>query len=174
MGRFDFTPGPSRPECGTSSNVFEAIGEAAAGFEFLDDQVATSIAFLLRRGDIVGRIVTAELSFGAKVNLLTVLFATERPQSPHLEALRELAAGCFQVEARRNQIVHSRWLRDFAGGAKRVKHTARGKRGLQTTEEPIAPDQVDAVWQHCSLLDWHLDQLMMAEFGSEYESSYEG
>ena len=175
MGRFDFVIGPSQPECGTSATVAEAIGEAVIGFEFLDDQVATSIAFLLRRGDSLGRIVTAELSFRGKLDLLLSLFAHERPESVRLLDLRELVAGCFQVEARRNQIVHSRWLRGQADqGVKRVKHSARGKRGLQTTAEQIAPDQVDALWQHCSMLDWWLDQIMLEEFGPEYESSYVG
>ena len=50
----------------------------------------------------------------------------------------------------------------------RIKHTARGKHGLRTSAETLAPDQVDALWQHCAFLDWSLDQLMFAEFGSEY------
>ena len=169
MRRFDFKTGPSQPDMGTSQNVFEAIGEVVNGFEQLDDQMATAIAFLLRRGEYVGRIVTAELSFKAKVNLLAVLFAHERPQSEYVADLRELAAACLQVEGRRNQIVHSRWLPEGDGhSVKRIKHTARGKKGLRTDEEGLAPDQVDAVWQHCAYLDWSLDQMMYAEFGSEY------
>jgi hypothetical protein len=173
MGRYDFKTGPSYPEAGTSQNVFEAIGEVVNGFEQLDDQISNAIAFLLRRGEYVGRIVTAEISFRAKVNLLGVLFVHERPDSQELAEVRELTAACMQVEDRRNQIVHSRWMPDIKGmGVKRVKHTARGKRGLRTDEEALFPDQVDAVWQHCAYLDWSLDQLMYREFGEEYGSNY--
>ena len=99
MGRFEFQAGPSSPDCGTSESVFEAIGEVVNGFEQLDDQVSTAISFLLRRGEHLGRIVTAELSFRAKVNLLGVLFAHERPQSERLPELRELSAGFLQVRS---------------------------------------------------------------------------
>lgn len=169
MNGFRFTVGPSSPECGTSASVFEAIGEAVNGIEQLDDQIVNAISFLLRRGEQVGRIVTTELSFRAKVNLLAVLFAHDRPRSEYLSELRELTAAFLQVEERRNQIVHSMWRRGSDGlGMTRIKHTARGKQGLRMQCETLEPDQVDALWQHCAYLDWSLDQLMYAEFGSDY------
>jgi hypothetical protein len=169
MVQYGFTPGPSRPECGTSRSVTEALGEVVNGFEQLDDQVSTAIAFLLRRGEQVGRIVTAGLSFRVKVNLLRVLFAHERPDSQHLVELQDLTAACLQAEDRRNQFIHSTWHPAPDGlGMTRIKHTARGKHGLRTDAEALAPDQVDELWQHCSYLDWSLDQLMYAEFEQEY------
>jgi hypothetical protein len=169
MGRFELKTGPSSPDCGTSRSVFEAIGEVVNGFEQLDDQVSTAISFLLRRGEQVGRIVTAGLSFRTKVNLLSTLFVHERPQSTYILELQELTTAFLQVEQRRNQFIHSTWrptLEDT--GMTRTKHTARGKHGLRTDAEILAPDQVDALWQHCAYLDWSLDQLMFAEFASEY------
>lgn len=169
MGRFEWRPCGSQPECGTSRNVIEAIGEVVNGFEQLDDQVSTAVSFLLRRGETVGRIVTAGQSFRTKVNLLVALFANERPQSTRLDELRELSSALFQVEERRNQFVHSTWRPTADGVAMtRTKHTARGRHGLRTEAEALAPDQVDALWQHCSFLDWSLDQLMFQEFGAEY------
>lgn len=169
MGRFDFETGVSNPECGTSATVLEAIGEVVNCFEQLDDQISNAISFLLRRGDAIGRIVTAELSFRAKVNLLSVLFGNERPDSQSLRELRELCVAFLHVEERRNQFIHSTWQHDLEGPSMvRVKHTARGKHGLRTSTEALAPDQADGLWQHCAYLDWSLDDLMFSEFGSEY------
>jgi hypothetical protein len=169
MKRFEFVPGPPQPDCGTSKTVFGAIGEVVNSFEQLDDQISTAISFLLRRGEHIGRIVTAELAFRAKVKLLNVLFAHERPQSKSLPELRQLSAACLQAEERRNQFIHSTWCPVPEGaGMKRIKHTARGKQGLRTSAEVLAPDQVDALWQHCAYLDWSLDELMFGEFGSQY------
>jgi hypothetical protein len=169
MGRFEFRPGPSQPDCGSSKSVLEAIGEVVNSFEKLDDQVATAISFLLRRGEEVGRIVTAGMSFRSKVNLLVVLVAHERAQSTNLASLRELSAAFLQVEERRNQFIHSTWRCGLDGlEMTRLKHTARGRHGLRTDAETLAPDQVDALWQHCAYLDWALDDLMFIEFGRDY------
>ena len=63
MGRYDFRLDaylddrmPGDPE-----TIPASIGEVLVWFEELDEQLSTAIAFLLRRGDAVGRIVTARL-----------------------------------------------------------------------------------------------------------------
>ena len=146
MGRFSFEAGPSKPECGTSTNVFEALGEVVNCFEQLDDQVANAISFLIGRGEAVGRIVTAELSFRVKVNLLGVLFAHERPNSQELAELREWCVACLQVEDRRNQFVHSTWRRERMDQSMvRVKYTARGKRGIRSGKPPDEHTRINEV-----------------------------
>jgi hypothetical protein len=97
---------------GESASVPEALGEAVIWFEELNEQLSTAISFLLRRGEAIGQIVTAELSFKGKVNLFSALFKREVPQSKHFPQLEELAGACFQVEQKRNQVMHSRWRND--------------------------------------------------------------
>lgn len=151
------------------TTLAECLGETVRWFEELDDQISTAISFLLQRGDDVGRIVTCELSFKAKVNLLEVLFRHERPNSEHLDSLRQLSGACLQIEQRRNQVVHSRWGEVINGkGVSRHKYTARGKRGLHEQSENLALNQLVAIWCHCGFLAHCVDELMFWEFDIEY------
>jgi len=163
-------PNPSEPPFpGDSASVPEALGEAVIWFEELDEQFSTAISFLLRRGDTVGQIVTAELSFKGKVNLLTAMFRQEVPQSKHLLQLDELAGACIQIEQKRNQVVHSKWRNELDGpGMTRMKYTARGKAGLQHQSETLTSAQVQAIAHHCGYLAHSVDELMYWEFGREY------
>ncbi len=138
-------------------------------FEGLDAQLASAISFLLRRGDNVGQIVTAALSFKAKVDLLAALFRHERPASEHLDQLDELCGAWFQIEQKRNQVVHSKWGGVLEGmGMTRSKYTARHKHGLQHHWETLTPMQVEAIGMHCGYLAHEVDELMYLEFGRDY------
>jgi hypothetical protein len=163
-------PDPSEPPFPKeSANVPEALGEAVIWFEELDEQLSTAISFLLRRGETIGQIVTAELSFKGKVNLFSALFKREAPQSKHFAQLEELAGACFRVEQKRNQVMHSKWRNDLDGsGMKRIKYSARGKTGLQHQSETLTPAQVQAIAHHCGYLAHSVDELMYFEFGREY------
>ena len=146
-----------------------AIGEVIVSFESLDDQISTAIGFLLRRGDDVGRIVTAEVSFKAKVNLLGSLFRLERPKSSWMEQLNELCAACHQIEEHRNRVAHSKWSHAAEWPAMtRQKWTARAKQGLQHQTEEVQPSRVRAIGFHCGFLAHSVDELMFGEFGEEY------
>ncbi len=173
MGRFDFEY--PRPETQAPDLSFEdtslakALGETVVWFEELDEQLCTSISFLLHSGDDVGRIVTAELSFRAKVDLFSSLFRGLRPGSDNLSAVRDFCAACAQIEAKRNQVMHSKWRHQMDGsGVTRLKYTARAKHGLRKQEELLALNQVEAIWVHCGYLAHSLDELMFWEFGKEY------
>ena len=173
MGWYDFEYPPrdeSPPEFPHEETTLpKALGETVLWFEELDNQISTAISFLLRRGEDVGLIVTSELSFRAKVNLLLALFRNERPESENLDLLRELCSGCIQIEARRNQVMHSTWLPDLnRAGVTRHKYTARGKHGLREQVERLTLNQVDAISCHCGILAHGVDELMFMEFDAEY------
>lgn len=169
MGRYDL-PEIELPAVGDpfdSPTPPHAIGETVIYFQELDEQLCTAISFLLQRGDEVGRIVTAELSFKGKVNLIGSLFRQERPESANLGEMRELLAACFQIEERRNQIVHSLW-RTAEPGLTRSKYTARAKHGLRREESVISVAEIDAIWAHCGFLAHSVDELMFLEFDTDY------
>ena len=154
---------------GYSENVKQSIGEVVVWFEDLDTQLSSAISFLLKRDDTVGQIVTAELSFKSKVNLFGVLFRQERPSSEDLERLEELCGACFQIEALRNQVVHSKWLNVLEGtGMVRSKYTARHKKGLKHQTEVLTPNQVESIAMHCGYISHAVDELMFMEFGEDY------
>jgi hypothetical protein len=154
---------------GDPTTVAESLGEAVMAFEELDEQLSTSIAFLLRRGDTVGQIMTAEMSFKAKVNLFVVLFMHEAPKTESAERLRELAGVCGKAEEVRNQLIHSKWRRQLDSSAMaRGKFTARAKHGLRHQSQVLTPVQVQAITHHCFYLAHCVDDLMYLEFGREY------
>ena len=154
---------------GQVSNAREAIGDVTICFADLEDQLSTSISFVLQRGDEVGRIVTAELAFKNKTHLLASLFKATRSDSDNLGRLDELLGLCCDAEALRNQIVHSSWRTGLAGEpALRRKYTAKRDHGLKKNEETLTPVQIHEIALHCGYLIWGLDQLMYEEFGSEY------
>jgi hypothetical protein len=171
MGRYDYSydheQNPMEGDEGTS--IRDALGEVIISFEELDDMLATSVSFMLRRGDEVGRIVTAPLSFRAKVDMFGALFKADRPQSTILELINQLCAGCLQIEEERNKIVHSKWRNTFDNKAlSRSKFTARAKHGLKEAKETWQPGRFISVWVHCGYLTHEIDSWMFAEYGKEY------
>jgi hypothetical protein len=168
--KFEYPSRSEPPFSGDSASVPEALGEVVIWFEELDEQLSTAISFLLHRGDTVGQIVTAELSFKAKAALLNALFKQEAPQSTRFLQLDELVGACSQVEQKRNEVLHSKWGNELGGGPRmtRIKYTARGRTGLQHLSEALTPAQVQAIAHHCGYLAHCVDELMYLEFGQEY------
>lgn len=170
MSRYEFKL-PDRDEPafpGEAPSIAEALGHTVMAFEALDEQLSTAISFLLRRTEDVGRIVSADLSFRAKVNLFSVLFQQEAP-SGSIELLHDLVKACDLIAEIRNRVVHSKWMREIDGeGMTRYKWTARAKRGLWRESESLSPVQVQALAHHCHFLAHSVDELMFMDFGEHY------
>jgi len=111
---------------GETTSAIEAIGNVAVSFTDLEDQIALSISFMLKRGERIGRIVTAELSFKNKLQMFSSLFRVERPNSDRLPMLNDLIGVCKEAEQLRNQVVHSSWALQVEDDSwKRRKYTAK-------------------------------------------------
>ncbi len=152
-----------------SRDLNAAIGEVVIWFEELDEMLATSISFILRRGDQLGRAVTAPLSFRAKIDLFGALFRADRPRSRYLDEVYELCKGCLKAEQERNVVVHSRWEGTFeSANHASIKFTARAKNGLREVKEPWPKDRFIAAWTECGRLTHEIDELMFYEYGTEY------
>lgn len=162
-------PDASHEPYGTADTVARALGSVVIEFEMLDEQIRAAISFLLRRDENIGRIVTAELSFKNKVNLLAALFRQQKANSPDIDRLDELGARFFEIEQQRNRVVHSKWKGQLFGNSMTIqKYTARHRQGLRRQEESLTPGQVEAIALHCGYLAFCLDELMFAEFGEAY------
>lgn len=155
------------PQSGQS--IEHAIGDVIIAFEELDDAISFAISGILNRGDEIGRIVTSQLSFRAKVDMFGALVKRDRPKSILAELIDELCAGCLSVEEERNKIVHSKWRREFdEPGMRRSKFTARVKHGLKEANETWRPGHFIAVWVHCGYLAHEVDSWMWGEYGRQY------
>ena len=118
---------------GPATSQEAAIGAVTIQFADLEDTVAGAISQLLGREPSVGVIVTAEMSFRNKVNLMSSLARHEigtgawKPAwSEAADALPELSSICFKAEELRNGVVHTSWEHS-RGAARRIKRTAKAK-----------------------------------------------
>jgi hypothetical protein len=174
MGRYDYkydhANDPVEPDEGQT--IEHAIGEVIIAFEELDDILSGAIAGILNRGDDIGRIVTAPLSFKLKVDMFGALFKADRPNSTITKMIDELCAGCHSIEEERNKIIHSKWQHDFRlPGIQRSKFTARAKHGLKETKQTWHPGHFISVWVHCGYLAHEIDQWMWGEYRRQYASN---
>ncbi len=169
---FSYSDPAAAPSWDFGNQMAEAIGEVTINFADLEDDVSAAISFLLKRGDDVGRIVTAELSFKGKLNLVAAVFRHLTPESERLESLRELLGLCLKIEGIRNQVVHSSWIRHVDNPKViRRKFTAKMRHGFREETEGLAPAQVQDISIYCGYLGWCFDQLLYEEFGEEYGQS---
>jgi hypothetical protein len=137
----DFHPtGQSFEErVGDPDEFDSAMGRIALGFSFLDDTARNMIIMLAGTDFSVGCIMTTELSFRQKLNVLSSLI---KQQLPALVAdenrvviedqTNELLKLCWRSEELRNTYLHSSYARQ-----ERAKMTAKSKHGLRVHVEPV-------------------------------------
>ena len=112
-------------------------------FQRIEEVLSRCIIAMLGR-DRTGDIVTAELSFRAKVEVYSALFLY-RSQLPKLpEDVAEVLGRVRAAEQRRNTIVHSLWDASIKDPTmiKREKRSV-GKSGLSNVLEHIQPSELE-------------------------------
>jgi hypothetical protein len=125
--------------------ISSAIGRVVLSFSELEDDVSSMIRGLLDIDFERGQIVTAELPFKTKVNLMSSLQKIQfredfkdHDMSQAEEMLKEIVASCLKAEELRNQIVHSSYRGVFRRGrATRQKTTAKASAGLRIQKVPV-------------------------------------
>lgn len=128
----------------------DAMGRVTLAFSFLEEMLSVLAALFLGQDWKVVQVITAEMSFKQKVNLVSSLyklkyadFVLEPDHDVAKEVLSELITLCFGAEQLRNQIVHSSYV-----GTTRVKTTAKSKRGLSHVVESLDANKVLDVADH--------------------------
>jgi hypothetical protein len=118
-----------------------AMGRIALSFSFLEDTARNMIMMLAGTDFSVGCIITAELSFRQKLNVLASLIKQLLPslvvaedRTMIEEQTNELLALCWRSEELRNTYLHSSYARQ-----ERAKMTAKSKHGLRIQVEPVDP-----------------------------------
>jgi len=145
--------------------LIEPIGEVTVNFAMLETILKTGIAqYLFPEGDhgwgqITSSIVTSEMSFRKIVDMFQCLMLYRCPDAD-LEACRKLCSECYQLEEKRNAIVHSHWAIDHESKATvRLKTTAKG-RGLRQQEEPTSKADIVKVADDICLLAKRLEDFI--------------
>jgi len=124
-----------------------AIGEIVVNFSALESAVSEWINSLLLPDEQLGEIVTAEMSFQAKVTLASALCRYKFKDVKGLENLKKLDKLLPRLQDaayQRNIVVHSHW--GFKTGeirARRSKTSAKRKTGLRFHFHETSVDELN-------------------------------
>jgi len=132
----------------TWREVAQSIGSVCMSFQSLEDALISGISYLLKTNDpVIGRIVSAEISFKTKADLVYSLFCYSGPAANDVEKLKSLLSRCFQAEAKRNMIIHSSWsYTDHEPElVLRHKRSSKFKKGYRLSSQEIGAENLDAI-----------------------------
>src|SRR5690349_18336973 len=140
------------------------IGMITANFAILENALSNAIIFLLELDVRDGKIMTVELSFRHKVNLIDSLYRERITDQALLDKLKEILRSTGQVEERRNQITHSIWGYDpDADEVIRMKRTAK-RGGLKEQGEVMTVDQLKNVADEIDLAERYFTRFLNESF----------
>jgi len=135
-----------KSEIEIEDKYLRSIGLIVVSFSALESAVSEWINSLLLTEGQLGEIVTAEMSFRAKVTLASSLCRYKFKDSKRLEKLDKLLRRLQQAECMRNDVVHSYW--GFSTGeirARRSKKTAKIKTGLRFHFQEMTVDELNEI-----------------------------
>ena len=120
------------------------LGECIVQFQRIEAAVATCISAMVGRSRKVGEIITAEMSFRARVATFGALFAYSLKSTTLPEDITELISRLHWAEEQRNMLVHSLWdaSESKPDSIRREKKSIR-KSKLAVAEEHFTPDDLD-------------------------------
>ena len=124
-----------------------AIGRISVAFAELESWVSSFVWALIGPEQHVGQMVTAEMSFSRKLDLLSSLFKFRSKNQQELDDLKSLIIRISELEQKRNTVLHSLWLRqsDNPLEVTRFKITAKRKNGLSHSKDLIEPKQLEVI-----------------------------
>ena len=124
--------------------AMQQLGEYVVGFQELEATMNSCISALVSRDKHVGQVLTAQMSFRSKLDVLVSLLlyrlGTTRLPASLADVIKEIG----DCEQRRNTLVHSLWdihLKD-PEFVKRVKVRCSRRSGLARSEELVLPDDL--------------------------------
>lgn len=119
------------------------LAKSIIWFQYIENTLCTCISALSGMDENVGEIVTSEMSFRAKVSILSAL-STFRSQAddPH-EDIKDLIKRIRWAEQERNRLVHSMWdLNEDKPGTIVREKTAIRKGKHKIAQEDFSPEDL--------------------------------
>ena len=118
------------------------IGRSTVAFADLEIWLSFFAWALIGPDQHVGQIVTAEMSFSRKLDLVSSLFAHRSKDIVARKELQGLLGRLAELEQRRNTVQHSMWVRQSTDPsvATRLKITAKRKHGLKHAREEVSAE----------------------------------
>jgi hypothetical protein len=142
--------------------MYQHIGEVTAYFALLEQEVGRSAGRLLFRDQRAerhtGAVVTAELSFRARLALLASAYHVRLPRSDY-SALNDVCARLEKIEEERNKVIHATWSM-HEGEIYRLKLTAKRK-GPRFTKELVTPDSLIEIRERIASITAELEDFVV-------------
>jgi hypothetical protein len=121
------------------AEITHGLGNFIMEFQLLETFIKDAISFLLNKNDSTpGRIVTAEMSFRALLDVLAALFHHKTKDDEKTELLKASLKECQTISERRNALVHSYWYTNDSGETVRLKNRVRGLNLTTRTKKKMA------------------------------------
>lgn len=165
---------------GEAHPLNDAIGRIAINFADLENEVSYAITHLLKTTHDKGLLITSEMAFKAKVNVLAALMKTAysalEVKDPTSEPdFQDLLYMCNKSEEMRNRLLHSSWVyRRAEDSARRIKRSAKTKRGYVQEDEPLTPGQVLDMADYIIYTAISIDEFFECEFENYVRSNLWG
>ena len=120
------------------------LGECIVQFQRIEDALSVCISAMVGRSRKVGEIITAEMSFRARVATFGALFAHSLKSSTLPEDIAELISRLHWAEQQRNTLVHSLWdASETKPDSILRKKKAIRKSNLAISEEHFTPEDIE-------------------------------
>ena len=157
-----------------------AIGRITVAFSELDSWLNSFIWALICpfEDQHIGQIITAEVSFSKKIDLLTALFKYRCKDTAKQKQLKDLLARVAKLEQERNAVQHSLWLHQSENMEEvtRLKITAKRRHGLHHTKEIVTAKPLEDIVKELQtatseLASFHVDfSIALDEQNSKFKS----
>ena len=124
--------------------LYQNLGKMSADYSALEEYLRLAVQALIAEDKVLGKILTAELSFRQLVALLSSLYKYRESNVTRIDKLHNILDEINRLSERRNRMVHSMW--DHVGSTKeifRVKTTSKYKDGLKVKIENVNPAEVN-------------------------------
>ena len=120
------------------------LGECIVQFQRIEEVLSACISAMIGRSRKIGKIVTTEMSYRARVALYRALFIHHYGSETLHEDILALIGRLNWAEQERNLLVHSLWdaSEEFPETIKRSKAACR-KQGLKIDKEHITPEELE-------------------------------
>ena len=123
-----------------------AFGKITVNFAALEENVALVAGQLISAEQAIGRIVTAQLPFKQRIDLLGSLVIFRVKDENVLAELQSTLNLAGMLEDERNLVIHSVWLIDQPEQQlNRMKVTARKKKGLSHRWDSVSHSDLDGL-----------------------------
>lgn len=143
-----------------------AIGKITVAFAELESWLSSFIWALIVpfSEQHIGQMITAEMSFSRKLDLLISLFQYRCKDTERREQLKALVTRLSSLEQQRNTVQHSHWIRQSSNPAEatRLKITAKRRHGLSHAKEVMTSRPLEAISQDLQVAVSDLSSFMVS------------